>query len=97
MARAASGPGSTELRGSPKSVPKAPSSPWERGLVGLTQLCGGGEGPSQDWRRNCFLLCVCLGWENGKLEVNPGWQAPHVAEPWAARLAPLPGHDAATV
>lgn len=43
-------------------------------MVGLVQLFGGWEGPSRGWRRNCFLLCVCLGrkkWEAG----GEPWQA----------------------
>lgn len=78
VARATSGPGGPEQRGFPKYVPAAPCWPWEKGLVGLTQLFGGGQGPSRDWGRNCFLLCVHLGWKKREAGGEPG-QAPHAA------------------
>lgn len=78
MAGATSGPGGPEQRGSPKYVPAAPCWPWETGLVGLTQLFGSGQGPSRDWGRNCFLLCVHLGWKKREAGGEPR-QAPRAA------------------
>lgn len=40
--------------------------------MGLTQLFGGAEGPSQSWGRNCFLLCVRLGWKKREAGGEPG-------------------------
>lgn len=98
---ATSGPGGPEQRSAPTSVPTAPSWPWERGLVRLPQLFGGREGPSQGWGRNCFLLCVRLGWKKREAGGEPGRagfprsrdHGPLAQLLWPAVLLPLFGEN----
>lgn len=83
-----SGLGSPGQRRSPKSVPTAPSWPWERGLAGADPaLWKWGRALPGLGEELLFARCS-LGWKKQEARGEPG-QTPQAAGPWAACSAPL--------